>query len=75
MSSSVQVEGVFAKIKGALTGYAPGLAAFLGVTAAFLGAADVLASAFSVFAFFIVVVTGGSLGAFVTGWGMGLDWE
>jgi hypothetical protein len=42
------------------------------VTAAFLGAADVLGSAFSGFAFFIVVVTGGSLGAFVTVWGFRL---
>jgi hypothetical protein len=45
------------------------LAAFLGFTAAFLGAA-VLGSAFLGFA--LVVVAGGSQGAFVTGWVMGL---
>jgi hypothetical protein len=50
----------------------PIVAAFLGFTATFLGAAEVLRSAFSGFAFFLVAVTGGGLGALVTGWVMGL---
>jgi hypothetical protein len=65
-------EGGYATNKGALTGFANVLAAFLGFTADFLGAADVLGFAFSGFAFFLVAVTGDSLGALVTGWGMGL---
>jgi hypothetical protein len=62
----------FATNKGAVTSFAPVLAAFLGFTAAFLGAADVLGSAFQGFAFFLVAVTGVRLVALVTGWGMGL---
>jgi hypothetical protein len=64
--------GGFATIKGALKGFAPGHAAFLCLTAAFLGAADVLASSFSGLAFFIVVVTGGNIVEFVNGWGIRL---
>ena len=59
----------FATGLGVVTGFAPALAAFLGSTAAFLGADVVLGSAFSGFAFLSEAVTWGSLGALVTGWG------
>ena len=72
ISSSGEVDGVFANGLGVVTGFAPALAAFLGFTAAFLGANVVLGSAFSGFALLSVAVTWDSLGALVTGWEMGL---
>jgi hypothetical protein len=47
-------------------------AAVLRFTVALLGASVILGSAFSVFAYFLVAVTCGELGALLTGWGMGL---
>jgi hypothetical protein len=72
ISSSGETAGGFDTNKGAVTGFVPVPATFLGFTAAFLGAAEVLGSAFSGFAFFLVAVAGGSFGALVTGWGLGL---
>ena len=65
ISSSGDVDGEFATGLGVLMGVTPTLAAFLGFAAVVLGAAVVLASAFSGFAFFSVAVTWGSLGALV----------
>ena len=60
------MDGEFATGLGVVTGFAPELAVFLGFTAAFLGAAVVLGSVFSGFAFFTVAVAWGTLGALVT---------
>ena len=69
------MDGVFATGLGVLAGFALALAAFLCFTAAFLGADAVLGSAFSGFIFLTEVVSWGSLGALVTGWGVGLREE
>jgi hypothetical protein len=73
ISSSGEAKGGFATIKGAVTGFAPVLPAFLGFTVALFGAVVILGSAFSGFDFFLGAVSCGRLGALwlIGGW----DWE